>query len=587
MCVSFENIKTRKKRVMKKIAYKFAVVMIIMVIVALAALFVMSKNTKQISAQSQDFIDHEVKEIDTVHVIYEDYLQIYTAMYAHINAKLASVMDKKAEEIQTTRAEMWQMMEEYKAEIDDEEIKAVYDAIENKLLAYDTAVDEILEASRAGDKETANLLVTNKLYSINDSVTTNMPKLLNASDANLETGKISLHATADRSEKTAIFVALVLVFMAVVITLISNWLIVVPIRKIADVIKGMIADIKEEQGDLTKRVPVQTKDEIAVLAQGVNQFLEILQEMIGGVIGCGNEINAQQQNVNNIVVTTTGNANDTSEAMEELAAAMQEISATAISVNERTKSAEESADSIMNKAIEGTAFAEEIRNRAEGLQKRAQNSRQSAETIIKELDAALNDSIEDSQQIRKIDGLTGEILDIASKTNLLALNASIEAARAGEAGRGFAVVAEEIRALADNSKETAGSIQAISEGVVSAVMRLVENAGSLVEFINGHVMSDYEALEKTGEKYLQDSITVDRIMNDIKADMETFADLMGTVVDSNDAIADNVQDSAKNISGVAENTRALTNDMQEIMNVLERVASAIQHLSAQTAGFHK
>lgn len=572
---------------MKKIAYKFAAVMIIMVIVALAALFVLSKNTKQISAQSQDFMNHEVKEIDTVHAVYEDYLQIYTAMYAHINAKLSSLMDKKAEEIQATRAEMWQMLEEYKAEINDEEIMAVYDVVESKLLAYDAAVDEILEASRAGDKETANLLVTNKLYSINDSITTNMPKLLNASEANLETGKMSLQSTAQSSEKTVIIVAIVLVLMAVVITFISNWLIVVPIRKMADVIKGMIADIKNEQGDLTKRVPVQTKDEIAVLAQGVNQFLEILQEMIDGVIGCGKEINIQQQNVNNIVVITTGNANETSEVTEELAAAMQEISATASSVNENTKSAEKSADSIMNKAVEGTIFAEEIRNRAEGLQKRAQKSRQSAETMIKELDTALNDSISDSQQIKKINGLTGEILDIASKTNLLALNASIEAARAGEAGRGFAVVAEEIRELADNSKETAGSIQAISEGVVSAVMRLVENAESLVEFINDHVMSDYEELEQTGEKYLQDSITIDRIMNDIKADMEIFADMMGTVADSNDAIANNVQDSTKNISDVAENTRVLTDNMQEITNVLERVSLAIQSLSAQTAGFHK
>lgn len=570
---------------MKKIAYKFAAVIMMMVIVALVALVVLGGNIRRISVQSQNFINHEVKEIDTVHGIYENYLQIYTAMYAHINTKLAAVMDKKAEEISSTREVMWQMMEEYKSEINNEEIQAVYNTVESKLVAYDEAIDEILTVSRSGDKEGANLLVTNKLYSINDSITTNMPKLLNASEDNLETGKVTLSLTAERSQKVVVLMAAVLIVMAVIITFISNLLLVVPIRKMADAIKGMIADIQEGHGDLTKRVPVKTRDEIAVLAEGVNQFLEILQGIIGGVIECGQEIDTHQQNVSNVVEMTNRNAEENSSMMEELAGVMQDISETASHVNENTKSAEESADNIMTQAVEGSAFAGEIRSRAEGLQKRAQESRQSAESMIKKLDVALNTSISDSRQIEEINGLTNEILDIASKTNLLALNASIEAARAGEAGKGFAVVADEIRILADNSRETANSIQAISEGVVAAVMRLAENARSLIEFINKQVMPDYEVLEKTGEQYLQDSITVDQIMNDIKKDMEIFSKLMGTVAESNNTIADNVNDSARNISDVVENTSVLTGNMQEIIDVLERVAAAIQHLSEQTADF--
>ncbi len=65
---------------MKKIAYKFAAVIMMMVIVALVALVVLGGNIRQISVQSQNFINHEVKDIDTVHGIYEKYLQNYTAM---------------------------------------------------------------------------------------------------------------------------------------------------------------------------------------------------------------------------------------------------------------------------------------------------------------------------------------------------------------------------------------------------------------------------------------------------------------------------------------------------------------------------
>ena len=572
---------------MKKIAYKFAAVIMVIVVVALLALFILQNNVKQISSQSQGFINNEVEEINTVHAIYENYLQIYTAMYAHINTKLSAVMDKKAEEIQATRAKMWQEMADYESGITDEDTRAIYDTIKSKLNDYDAAVDEIIAASRSNDKETANLLITNKIYTINDSVTTNMPKLLEASENNVESGRAMLQATAAQSERLVYTISVILIILAVVITVISNVLIVVPIQRMAAVIKGMIADIQDGHGDLTKRVPVQTKDEIAVLAQGVNQLLDILQGMIGGVIKCGNGINEQQQNVSDVVEMTNRNADETSDMMDQLAAMMQEISATAISVNENTRNAEASADDIMNKAADGSTFAGEIKGRAEELQKRAQKSRQTAEMAIKELEGALTASIADSKQIEQINGLTDEILNIASKTNLLAINASIEAARAGEAGRGFAVVAEEIRVLADNSKETAGSIQEISEGVVAAVVRLAENANNLIKFIKEYVMPDYEALEKTGDNYLEDSINVDQIMQGIKNNLDIFRDLMRIVVESNDAIAGSVQDSTRNIADVAQNTTVLTDNMKEIMTVLNRVSTAVQDLSDQTADFQQ
>lgn len=570
---------------MKKIAYKFATVMIMMIAVAMIALMILGNSIKQISNQSQSFMDHEVNEIDTIHIINENYLEIYTAMYAHVNTQLSSVMDKKADQIRAIRTEMWQKMKEYEQQIDSEEVQAIYDGVASKLNDYDDVIEEILAASRSGDKETANLLITNKLYMLNDSIVTNMARLMSASEINLATGEVELEEAAARSQKAVMVTAVLLMIMAVAITWVSNRLIVVPIKKMADEIKEMIADMQQGNGDLTKRVAVHTKDEISVLAQGVNQLLGILNDMIGGVIACGQEIDMQQQKVKNVAKMTNRNAEETSDTMENLAATMQEISATAACVNDSTKDAEEAVGNIIDKAVEGTAYAAEIKNRAEELQKRAQENRQSAEGIIRQLDETLKISIEDSRQIENINGLTDTILSIAAKTNLLALNASIEAARAGEAGRGFVVVADEIRVLADNAKGTANSIQEISEGAVAAVMQLAENAKRMVQFVDEHVMPDYEVLEKTGERYLQDSITVDQIMGGIRSDMEAFGNLMGTVADSNDTIAGNVHESARNISDVVGNTTGLTDNMQEVLDALERVSAAIQQLSEQTSGF--
>lgn len=570
---------------MKKIGIKFASAIIVLALISIISLGLLANSMTAISQGSQDIMNNEVEKINLIHGIYEDYLEMYMNVYAHVNAKLLRTMDKRAEEILESRAQMWESMEAYKAKITSEEVQGVYDSLEGRLESFDTYVDAIIELSRAGDKERANNLIANNLGMLNNTIDNSMSDLLEFSDAELAEGKTYLQGKAESSYVLIVSVIVLLIVTAVLVMFIANRIIVVPIQKIAQVINGMIEDIHNNNGKLDARVPVQTKDEIATLAKGVNEFLDILQDVIGGVISCSDEINRQQLHVNEVVEETNQNASDTSATMEELAASMEEVSATVGYVNENTREAEASVGEMVDQAVSGTKFAEEIRSRAEELRKLAQESRATADGMIKQFDVSLNESIEDSKQIEKIGNLTADILSIASKTNLLALNASIEAARAGEAGKGFAVVADEIRQLADNSKQTAGNIQQISEGVVAAVMALAENAGNLVKFINERVMPDYEILERTGEQYLNDSITVDRMMGEMRDSMENIGSMMRSVAESNENITSNVRESAQGVGGVVDNTAALADNMKGIVEALNQVSDVVSHLSEQTACF--
>ncbi|MCI9345934.1 MAG: methyl-accepting chemotaxis protein [Lachnospiraceae bacterium] len=570
---------------MRKIGFKFASAIIVLALISIISLGLLANSMTAISQSSQDIMNNEVEKINLIHGIYEDYLDMYMNVYAHVNAKLLRTMDKRAEDILERRAQMWESMEAYKAKITSEETQGVYNSLEGRLVSFDSYVDAIIEVSREGDKERANNLIANNLGMLNNTIANSMNDLLEFSDAELDAGKTYLQGKAESSYVLIASVIVILLVTAVLVLIIANRIIVMPIQKIAKVINGMIEDIHNNKGSLTERVPVQTKDEIATLAAGVNEFLDILQDVIGGVMSCSDEINRQQMHVNEVVEETNQNAGDTSATMEELAASMEEVSATVGYVSENTREAGASVEEVVSQAVSGTKFAEEIRNRAEELRKLAQNSRATADGMIKEFDVSLNASIEDSRQIEKIGNLTADILSIASKTNLLALNASIEAARAGEAGKGFAVVADEIRMLADSSKQTAGNIQQISAGVVAAVMTLAENAGSLVKFINERVMPDYEILERTGEQYLNDSITVDRMMGEMRESMENIGGMMRTVAESNENIASNVRESAQGVGGVVDNTAALAENMKGIVEALNQVSDVVSHLSEQTACF--
>lgn len=570
---------------MKKIGFKFALAILVLALISIISLGLMANSMTTISQSSQNVMNNEVEKINLIHGIYGDYLDIYVNVYAHVNAKLTKTMDRRAEDIQETRTHMWESMEAYKAKITSEETGKVYAALESRLVSFDDIVDTVIEASRQGDKERANNLISNNLGMLNNVIDNSMNDLLEFSSQELDDSKAYLQGKTNDAYTVIVIVVILLVAAAVLVLVIANRIIVVPIQKIAQVINRMIEDIHNNKGNLNERVPVQTKDEIATLARGVNEFLDILQGVIGGVISCGEEINRQQLNVNAVVEETNQNANDTSATMEELAASMEEVSSTVGYVSENTREAEASVGEMVDKAVNGTKFAEEIRKRAEELRKLAQDSRATANNMIQNFDVTLNASIEDSRQIEKIGNLTADILGIASKTNLLALNASIEAARAGEAGKGFAVVAEEIRQLADSSKETAGNIQQISESVVAAVMTLAENAGNLVKFINDRVMPDYEILERTGEQYLNDSITVDQMMSEMRDSMENIGSMMRTVAESNENITSNVRESAQGVGGVVDNTAALVENMKNIIKALNQVSDVANNLSEQTACF--
>lgn len=570
---------------MKKIGFKFASAIIVLALISIISLGLLANSMTSISQSSQDVMNNEVEKINLIHSIYEDYLDIYMNVYAHVNAKLTRTMDKRAEDIQERRTRMLESMEAYKAMVTTDEVAGVYNALESRLTNFNSIVDTVVEVSREGDKDRANNLIANNLGMLNNVIDNSMNDLLEFSSQELDSSKSYLQNKANSAYTLIAVVIALLLITAVLVLVIANHIIVVPIQKIAQVINGMIEAIHNNRGNLNERVPVQTKDEIATLAGGVNELLNILQGVIGGVISCSEEINRQQLNVNKVVEETNQNANDTSATMEELAASMEEVSATVGYVSENTREAEVSVGEMVDKAVNGTKFAEEIRTRAEELRKLAQGSRATADSMIKGFDVTLNASIEDSRQIEKIGNLTADILGIASKTNLLALNASIEAARAGEAGKGFAVVADEIRQLADSSKETAGNIQHISESVVAAVMTLAENAGNLVKFINDRVMPDYEILERTGEQYLNDSITVDQMMSEMRDSMDNIGSMMRSVAESNENITSNVRESAQGVGGVVDNTAALAENMKNIIKALDQVSDVVSHLSEQTACF--
>ena len=343
----------------------------------------------------------------------------------------------------------------------------------------------------------------------------------------------------------------VLIIMGIVIIVVTVITVVRPIKSANQQLNMIIDEIDNGKGDLTKRISVKSKDEVGRLVVGMNTFLERLQGIMQKIQTKSENLESSVDTVISQVIASEENVNEVSSTMEELAAGMEEISATVEQLSTGVSNVFDSIVYITKQVNDGQNLSGEIQNRSEKYRTNAENGKNETNKMISGMKEVLNESIEKSKSVIKIQELTKEILDISSQTNLLALNASIEAARAGEAGRGFAVVADEIRSLAENSRNSANNIQNISHLVTESVQKLAEDAKKMLNFVDISVLNDYDMFVDTAEHYRNDSVSIYKILEEFSKNASTLEITMGEMNTGIGEIVNTIDESTKGITNAA------------------------------------
>ena len=279
------------------------------------------------------------------------------------------------------------------------------------------------------------------------------------------------------------------------------------------------------------------------------------------------------------------NMSDITSSVSDMAGQTSEVNELATGISLTGEELGNAIDAVASKASEAAVQSNEIMERASRLYKDFKASMKQATNIYMDSKQELEGAIAGSERVQEINGLTAEILEISDQTNLLALNASIEAARAGEAGRGFTVVAEEIRVLADNSKEAVDKIQVVTEDIVKNVTFLAESSQKLLDFLRDKVVKDYENMIAIAKQYGKDASFYNEVSSDLGASSQ---EMSASMVEIKEAIA-NITDLTGNIAGFMESIDVSAGESsdssKEVLKQLEDLAALSSELNNTVSAF--
>ena len=330
------------------------------------------------------------------------------------------------------------------------------------------------------------------------------------------------------------------------------------------------------EGDLTQAMPeelIRRQDEIGQLVQAAATMQESLRKVLKDVQQ-ESESNAEMvEEIQQLVASLNDNAQDMSAVTEEMAAGMEETAASTVNMQTLSDQLKAAIEENSAEAKKSQKYTEEIDARAARLMETTAKSIGMAEKLYADSKTSLEEAIESSKVVGKIEELTGDIAAIAEQTNLLALNAAIESARAGEAGRGFAVVADEVRKLAEQSTHTAETIKGLTSQVMQAVENLSKGAFDILNFIDGTVHRDYDAMGKTAERYKQDAAYLNGFTRQSASSADKLTGDIGTMSTAMDEIAKAAHEGAMGNTRIAEKVTDMAGNANTIM---ERVTVSLE-----------
>ena len=355
---------------------------------------------------------------------------------------------------------------------------------------------------------------------------------------------------------------------------------------------GMLKNISEEEGDLTKRLESKSRDEIGDTARYFNATIGKISRLIISIKteaavleGIGNDLSSSMEETAAAVNQITANIDGVKNQAVNQSAGVTEAHATIEEITKNIEKLNQHIETQSTSVVESSSAIEEMVTNINSVSNILVKNSEAAGELVSASESGREGMNEVSRHIQEIaresEGLieaSSIIENIASQTNLLAMNAAIEAAHAGEAGKGFAVVADEIRKLAENSGTQAKSISNVLGNLKGSIDQVLESSNNALE--------QFETIVSLTNTVNDQETIIKNAMDEQSAGSTQILEAIRQITDITDQVKDG---SVQMLSGSREVleemhrlstiTQEITNSMNEMSVGTEEINTAVNHVN--------
>ncbi len=397
----------------------------------------------------------------------------------------------------------------------------------------------------------------------------------------LKTDVSKIDKDSNKLLMTAVCLGILSTIILTLLGIVISSIISKPIKKFTAILK----DISEGEGDLTRRIEINTSDEIGDMATYFNSTFEKIHHLVSSVqdqserlenVGVElasnmtetaaaiNEITENIRSIKNQTINQSASVTETTSTMEQISGGIDRLSQL---IKEQNLNIKESESSIQDLIGSIDSVVSTLAKNTQNIDELSRTS-QAGRMVLDKITEAIQEVSRESESLMEISNV---IQGIASQTNLLAMNAAIEAAHAGETGKGFAVVADEVRKLAENSSSQTNTI-------TSVLAKIKESIATVISYAE-EVVSQFTLIENGVATVSNQETTIRKTVENQSIDSKNVLQALNKLNDISSKVQSSSVEMLNGSNQITSEAKNMNNITQEINGGMNEMASGADQIS--------